>query len=501
MKNFCIIAMGLSFLFVGGIVGAQVPQIINYQGRVSVNGINFDGKGHFQFALVDGTGGTTYWSNGTGTVSVGVSMGLYSVLLGDTTQNNMAAIPGTVFTNSDVRLRVWFDGGEGLQQLIPDQRLTAVGYAMMAGNVPDGVITGNKLAVGAVQSANIAVGAVGATQIAGGAVGSAQLASNLNLSAGSISLGGVTQTNWPIGFRAGVVLTNGVLDTSLSQYYTIRLTNNIAWNFQRHALGNIFWLKVSQDTNGGWANAWDPNVVWPNGVPSQGIDVANRSSLFQFVDDGTLWFGSVVGSSYPNNTNVNFALQFDGTQNYVLVANSSVFNAPATIEFWFKSTSTVPHWFMGNRFSGDGGRWGIICYPGTSIQFASIADAPDIATGNWTDGQWHHFAVTISGGISKIYADGTLRDTETFTTGNTGNNLTIGEQANDFTACTMDEIRYSSVVRYTGTFTPAPSFTLDANTVAYWKFNSGTGTIAYDETGSHNGSLVGNPLPTWVPGR
>jgi len=44
-----------------------------------------------------------------------------------------------VFTNVDVRLRVWFNGGLGLQALAPDRRLSAVGYALMAGNVPDGL--------------------------------------------------------------------------------------------------------------------------------------------------------------------------------------------------------------------------------------------------------------------------------------------------------------------------------------------------------------------------
>ena len=47
---------------------AQVPQIIGYQGRVAVDGVNFDGSGQFKFALVNPTGSTTFWSNdGTST--------------------------------------------------------------------------------------------------------------------------------------------------------------------------------------------------------------------------------------------------------------------------------------------------------------------------------------------------------------------------------------------------------------------------------------------------
>ncbi|HPA17212.1 MAG TPA: hypothetical protein PLU30_05660 [Verrucomicrobiae bacterium] len=35
---------------------APVSQLIDYQGRVSVGGTNFDGTGQFKFSLVDGAG-------------------------------------------------------------------------------------------------------------------------------------------------------------------------------------------------------------------------------------------------------------------------------------------------------------------------------------------------------------------------------------------------------------------------------------------------------------
>src|SRR6202042_3653814 len=107
---------------------AQVPQIMNYQGRVVVGSTNFDGTGQFKFALVNAAGTTTYWSNDgtssagsqpTHAVSLTVTKGLYSVLLGDTTIANMSsAIPATVFVNSDVRLRVWFNDGTNGSQLL-----------------------------------------------------------------------------------------------------------------------------------------------------------------------------------------------------------------------------------------------------------------------------------------------------------------------------------------------------------------------------------------------
>ncbi len=138
-------------------LSAQVPQLLHYQGRAIVSNTNFEGTGLFKFALVNGAGNLTYWSNdGSSTtgnqpsagVSLPVSKGLYAVLLGDTTLLNMTAVPPSSFANSDVRLRVWFnDGAHGYQQVAPDQRIAAVGYAMVAGSIANGTVSGGSLRV------------------------------------------------------------------------------------------------------------------------------------------------------------------------------------------------------------------------------------------------------------------------------------------------------------------------------------------------------------------
>ena len=128
---------------------------MNYQGRVVVEGTNFDGVGLFKFSLVAGDGATTLWSNdGTGSgggepagaVSLTVTRGLFSTRLGDTNLANMTAIPASVFSQSPVLLRIWFnDGLTGFQKLDPDQPVAAVAYAMMSATVPDGSIGLEKL--------------------------------------------------------------------------------------------------------------------------------------------------------------------------------------------------------------------------------------------------------------------------------------------------------------------------------------------------------------------
>ena len=142
--------LGLVALFLTTTLPAQVPQIVNYQGRVAVGAVNFNGSGAFKFALVNAAGTTTFWSNDrtsvagsqpTAAVALTVTKGLYSVLLGDT---RMSGIPATVWTNADVRLRVWFnDGANGSRLLSPDQRLAPNGY------LPNGAVTSPKIAAGA----------------------------------------------------------------------------------------------------------------------------------------------------------------------------------------------------------------------------------------------------------------------------------------------------------------------------------------------------------------
>lgn len=178
--------LALALLFVIAVAPAQVPHIINYQGTVSVRNMPHQGLGLFKFSLVNSNGTATFWSNdGTGVggsepalaVPLSVDKGKFVVSLGDTSQTNMQPILPTVFLNSDVRLRIWFDDGRnGSQLLAPDQQVVSVAYAMVAGAVPDGSITGPKLAAGAVGSSQLAAGAVGMNQLAPGAVGSAQLA-------------------------------------------------------------------------------------------------------------------------------------------------------------------------------------------------------------------------------------------------------------------------------------------------------------------------------------
>ena len=150
----------------------DVAGVLNYQGRITSGSKVFNGTGQFKFALINSNATTFYWMNsvaGEGgpsnpqpsvAVSVTVSRGLYTVNLGDSSMPNMALLPASLFSDgikslvsNPLYLRVWFsDGTNGFEQLTPDQRLTAVGFALAAGY--------------AQQAASVSDGSVGVAQLA-----------------------------------------------------------------------------------------------------------------------------------------------------------------------------------------------------------------------------------------------------------------------------------------------------------------------------------------------
>jgi hypothetical protein len=122
---------------------AGAPSVVSYQGQVSVGGTPYAGPtGYFKFAILDGTS-AVQWSNApmsggqpNAAVSLTVSNGLFSVLLGDTSLANMIALPAAAFSGTERYLRVWFSSdGATFTLLTPDRRIAAVPYALQAEEV------------------------------------------------------------------------------------------------------------------------------------------------------------------------------------------------------------------------------------------------------------------------------------------------------------------------------------------------------------------------------
>lgn len=218
----------------------------------------------------------TFWSNdGTSTagsepaqaVTLSVSQGVFSVNLGDTTLSNMTvAVPPAIFVNSDVRLRIWFgDGVMGFQQFYPDQRLTSVGYSMIAASVLDGAITSAKFAPGAVNPAALAADSIATTNIANQAITLSKLDPQSVLAlrppVGSISAWLKGLPNTP-SLPAGWVECNGqTLNDPESPYHGQSVPNLNGWQGapQRFLRGS---------TNSGAIGGEDTHVLTVQEMPA-----------------------------------------------------------------------------------------------------------------------------------------------------------------------------------------------------------------------------------------
>jgi len=201
------------------------------------------------------------------------------------------------------------------------------------------------------------------------------------------------------------------------------------------------------------------------------------------------------------------ALEFDGNQNYVTVPNNSTFfpQGAFTIECWAKISDQTHDWAFGPTSVAQVGWSVLIDGRGIMFQAFGLSGGPNFGIGYFSfDSNWHHVAVVYDASTLFYYIDGSCIYTQ-----RSGGALSVGTQSlnigrypgSNFWAGQLDEIRISNTNRYTGTFTPRCTLGTDANTVAYWKFNDGSGATVADSSGNeHNGTLQGVPVPTWVSG-
>ena len=97
------------------------------------------------------------------------------------------------------------------------------------------------------------------------------------------------------------------------------------------------------------------------------------------------------------------------------------------------------------------------------------------------NGSWYHIAMSKSGSTSKLFVNGTLRDSNfgsDFNLTSSNNALNIGEKYNSgyssWIKADFDQIRISSIGRYSTDFTPSQDnhFDIDSETIAYFTFQN-----------------------------
>jgi len=156
MKTVCIIG-ALILALITGVALADVPSVINYQGKLlQPSGAPVaDGAYGMQFSIYNvATGGTALWSETN--PSVQVKGGLFAAVLG-----SVVSIPSTLFNTPTLFFGVKVGSDP---EMTPRQQIASSAFAFrstIADTVDDGAITTSKIAPGAVTTNSIANGAVG----------------------------------------------------------------------------------------------------------------------------------------------------------------------------------------------------------------------------------------------------------------------------------------------------------------------------------------------------
>jgi len=120
------------------------------------------------------------------------------------------------------------------------------------------------------------------------------------------------------------------------------------------------------------------------------------------------------------------------------------------------------------------------------------------------NGEWVHIAISHAGSQTKLFVDGTLRNENTggFNLTSSNSALNIGEKYRSGYAsiikADLDQIRISSVARYTSNFSPVKEsqFEVDANTIAYFNFQNVHNIRLLDQ--AHHLSVIVKNEPDFV---
>ncbi len=184
---------------------AQVPELMNYQGRL-VSGTNLvNTRTTMVFRLHDESLSVVYVE----TQQLSIVDGLYSAHIGASNP-----VPGSLRaagTNEELYISVQVGDGPSL---LPAERVTAVQYALWAGGVTGGAIQSSMLASGAVTAAKIESGAIRSNHLAADSVGSAQLAddavqgahvSDNAIASNNIQPGAVSTRELTKSYRSGFI--------------------------------------------------------------------------------------------------------------------------------------------------------------------------------------------------------------------------------------------------------------------------------------------------------
>ncbi|MEQ8714919.1 MAG: LamG-like jellyroll fold domain-containing protein [Cyclobacteriaceae bacterium] len=344
-----------------------------------------------------------------------------------------------------------------------------------------------------------------------------------------IGTAGLNLTNWSIevsldnfsgalaageAFQTSAYFGAGSLEnTEAGDYYVMgnpQGTENIQTNAQftlRDDYGNI----VDQLQLGGGT---------PSGT-STGIDdesvarIPNATDTDNDVDD---FIATTATLGRANSTapvaQIGNALDFDGTEDYVVIPDAAVFDVSTTfsVEAWvyldaYNPTGSI---VFDKWQSGSEEKVLYITSTGTVAVrfFYNISEALDVVTTTTVaTSTWTHIAATFDSGTGTIYINGVEEASGTLAgdPADAGGPVYIGGSASRpsplYHDGLIDELRVWSDVRTQEELLENINSTIDPTStglIAYYRFDQSTGTSLPDLAGANDGTLVNMDNDDWI---
>ena len=223
----------------------------------------------------------------------------------------------------------------------------------------------------------------------------------------------------------------------------------------------------------------------------------------------TICSETIVGLSILENpSTTNYSLDFPNSSQYsgnaeaFCNSNLSGFDLTGnfTIEFWIKAEQNYYWHLMGKNTFGNNSQGWLLKKPGNDLTIAWTYVPDEFSFHTFNYNTWEHVAISYNNDSNTFYyfKNGKLISSENrnININPAPYNFVIGHElgTGNWFKGKIDNLRISSVARYTEDFNPLHNFNTDNNTIAMYDFNEGFGSVASDLSGNGRNLSLFNTL-------